>query len=274
MDNPILRIAMAGQRALEAGRLPAALAAADQLVSENPHQSRFRWFRANVLYEMGQLVDAASESRTVVSLEPSFYPAHFMLAVCADHLSRRAEAQEHFEIALRLSGRNVDVLEEYALFMAAQRGPRVGERVARKAVEELPDSSSAWTALGIAQLRRRELAASESALQRALEIDPHHGPAKYVLAKLYAGSGRGKTARALSKLIEDDALQEQLREELGRTGPRIRHPISEEDAELPMDTAPGPAKPQSPPLWRDPVLWAVLLVALVFLVRIIHSAWL
>jgi Tfp pilus assembly protein PilF len=274
MDNPILRIATSGQRALEEGRLPAALAAADQLVAENPHQSRFRWFRANVLYEMNQMPDAASEARTVVSLEPRFYPAHFMLAVCANRLDRRAEAQEHFEIALDLSQRDPDVLEEYALFMAAQRGAKIGQRVARSAVKELPDSAPAWTALGIAQLRLGLLAQAESALQRALEIDPHHGPAKFVLAGLYVQTGRRKTARALGKLIEEDDLREELRMELARSGPRIRHPLSEEDAQLAMNPAPQPARPKYPPPWRDPVVWSlVLLVTLLFLARIIHWSW-
>ncbi len=273
MDNPILQIAMKGQRALEEGRLVAALAAADQLVSENPHQSRFRWFRANVFYEMTELADAASEARKVVSLEPGFYPAHFMLAVCADQLNRRAEAQEHFEIALDLSNRNHDVLEEYALFMAAQRPAGEGERVARSAVEQLPRSPSAWTSLGIAQLRLDDVASAEASLQRALEIDPHHGPAKFVLGTLYVQTGRRKTAQALSELIEDDVLREELRDELARARPRIRHPMGEADAGLAMNPTVDPARTDHSKPWANPLLWAIVLVVLAALLRIVQMAW-
>lgn len=260
MDNPILRIAMQGQRALEEGRLPAALAAADQLVSENPHQSRFRWFRANVLYEMASFADAGSEARTVVSLEPDFYPAHFMLAVCADQLNRRSEAQEHFEIALRLSRRNPDVLEEYALFMASQRGPRVGEKVARSAIGELPDSSAAWTALGVAQLRLHEYAQAESAFQRALELDTGYGAAQYMLARLYAQTGRENTARALNDLMEENELQDRLREELDN--PHLRRPLAGAFSTNPSDWSARPMQRTSPagglPRWVVAVILAAL----------------
>ncbi|MFP4140332.1 MAG: tetratricopeptide repeat protein [Planctomycetota bacterium] len=273
MDNPILHIAMKGQRALEEGRLVAALAAADQLVSENPHQSRFRWFRANVFYELSELADAASEAHKVVSLEPDFYPAHFMLAVCADQLNRRAEAQEHFEIALDLSNGNHDVLEEYALFMAAQRPAVDGERVARSAVEQLPDSPSAWTSLGIAQMRLNEMNSAEAALQRALEIDPTHGPAKFVLGSLYVQTGRRKTAQALSELIDDDVLKKELREELARSRPRIHHPLNEEDARHAMNPTINPARTEHARPWANPLLWAIVLVVLAALLRIVQMAW-
>ena len=51
------------------------------------------------------------------------------------------------------------------------------------AVERWPDEAMAWTALGNVRYLRRDLAAAESAYQRALELSPGFGPACNNLAQ-------------------------------------------------------------------------------------------
>src|SRR6267142_1807128 len=58
------------------------------------------------------------------------------------------------------------------------------------AIRQRPDYVPARFALGVAYVRRRELAAAEAELKRVIELQPWHQPARYALGVLYVNQGR------------------------------------------------------------------------------------
>ena len=114
------------------------------------------------------------------------------------------EAQNAFREAIKLSRRDPAVLRAYALFMATECGPKLGEQAALEAIEADADATYAWTALGISQLRQHRHAEAESSLNRAVELDNENTWAKMNLAVVLGEMGKQAKAQALLKLLQGD----------------------------------------------------------------------
>ncbi|MHC4716912.1 MAG: tetratricopeptide repeat protein [Planctomycetota bacterium] len=197
-------LARRAHEALVSGKLDLGLALTDQCVRARPTEPVFYCWRARALLEMDKFTEAIREARQAVRFGPRMVDAHMVLADSAAVLGRKLEAQHAFRKAVRLSDRDPAVLRTYALFMATECGPRLGEQASLEAVEADPESSYAWTALGIAQLRQHRHAEAESSLRRAVQLDKDNAWAKMNLAVLLDRIGKEAEARALVRLLEDD----------------------------------------------------------------------
>ena len=200
LDN----LAREAHEALMTGQLDRGLALTDQCVRARPDEPVFYCWRARALLEMGKGIEAVQQARLAVRHGPEILDAHMVLADAAGLLGRKLEAQNAFREAIKLSRRDPGVLTTYALFMATECGPRLGEQAAVEAIEADAGSSYAWTALGVAQLRQYRHAEAESSLNRAVELDTENTWAKMNLAIVLDETGKHDQARALVELLQDD----------------------------------------------------------------------
>jgi len=202
--DELKNLARQAHEALMAGQLDRGLALTDQCVRARPEEPVFYCWRARALLEMGKNIEAVQQARMAVGHGGGMVDAHMVLADAAAILGRKLEAQNAFREAIKLSRRDPAVLTTYALFMATECGPKLGEQAAAEAIEADAESSYAWTALGIAQLRQHRHVEAESSLNRAIELDPDNTWAKMNLTVVLDEMGRHDQARAVVKLLQDD----------------------------------------------------------------------
>jgi Tfp pilus assembly protein PilF len=180
--------------ALAAGQHVRALALLDQLVAMDPGDPAARRVRAQALLQSGAGDEALSEARRAVELAPLDDHAQRVLGWAAWQAGRLDLAQAAWETVVRVSDRSPPSLAEYAEFLACARGPRLGERAARKAIRADATSATAWAALGIAQYRMRRRQKAEASLRHALALDADNPRAQWGMILLLRD--RGDYARA------------------------------------------------------------------------------
>jgi len=163
------------------------------------------------LLECGDAKEALRQARVAVEKVPDQTQTQLALAQAAWANGMFALAQGAYERALRLSGEATQILMEYAGFLAMCRLPKLAESVAGRLLQQFPESPDAWTALGIAQLRRRRTAEARSSLRRALELEPNHARAQMAMASLLENTGNRDQAAALIKLMEDSPETDEFR---------------------------------------------------------------
>lgn len=128
-------------------------------------------------------------------------------------------ARECFEEVLDLAPDASDGYRELAL-LELESEPRESIRLARKAIELDRDDVSAWTVLGQAQLLTGERAEGERTLLTACAIepvDPDGARAHWVLADVYASTGRHEDAIATLEGVSHFAsLMPEIAADLGQ----------------------------------------------------------
>ena len=89
-------------------------------------------------------------------------------------------------------------------------------RLARKAVEALPDYADAWAELGLVQFRLRALDEAESALGRAVSLDPANYLGNLHLQMLYERTRDPRAAEQKRRVEEINREREQRADEFRR----------------------------------------------------------
>jgi len=189
------------RQSLEQGDHVNALAVADQLVAAVGDHPLVRAMRAEALLSSENGEEALAEARLAVELDPTSDYAHRILGLAAWRQERRTLAQESLERAIELSGGRPELLAEYAWFMATERGPRLGEAAARRAIDADAEISTAWAALGLAQYKLHHRAEAETSLRRALELNPQDLYAQGAMVMLLQDRGLDDQAEVLAEQV-------------------------------------------------------------------------
>ena len=189
--------------ALERGDVVRAIAITDQLASEAPDDPLIHLVRARALLAGGDPDEALLAARTAVKLDPASSKAHSLLGVAAWRLERLTLAQQSFETAIRNSQEQTGPLIDFAWFMASERGPRLAEDASLEAVAAAGQSSTAWAALGLSQLRLHRRDDAEESLRRALELDPNDPYAQYAMTRLLQDRRDNTNAVHLASILQE-----------------------------------------------------------------------
>jgi Tfp pilus assembly protein PilF len=187
--------------ALRAGEHVRALAMLDQLAALDEPDAAVFAVRAHALLLGGNDREALAEAQRAVELAPGSPAAQQVLAWAAWQGGHLGPAQRAFETLVELSEHAPGELASYAEFMACERGPRLGEEAARKALAADKSSATAWAALGIAQYRMHHYRDAESSLRRALALDPNNPRAQWGMVLLLKDRGEHTRADALASFL-------------------------------------------------------------------------
>jgi Tfp pilus assembly protein PilF len=193
----------AAYAALRARRFERALVLFDQLATEAPDDPDVLFGRTLALISLGDEPEATDELRRLEAAAPDHPLAHYLAARFAWRRGLLDQAQQSFEEALAVTGRNTEVLVDYANFLALERGPRVAEQVAHECLKASPEAPEAWLALGRVRMRQGRVPEASMCFQRALELDPGHSDAQAEMSAFLATTGRLEEAEALLKLVAD-----------------------------------------------------------------------
>jgi Tfp pilus assembly protein PilF len=208
--------------ALDRGDYVRAIAVTDQLAAEAPNDPLIHLVRARALLMGGDPEEALAEGRKAVQLDPAGSKAHSLLGVAAWRLGRLTLAQQSFETAVRNSGEQPGTLIDFAWFMASERGPRLAEDAALEAIAAAEDSSTAWAALGLSQLRLHRRDDAQKSLRRALELDPNDPYAQYAMTRLLQDRRDNAKAVALAEILQETPGTQSIVEEI-RKEAKQRH---------------------------------------------------
>ena len=184
------------------GKPVVALAIADQLQKVRTDDPRVWDITARASLLSGNDKEAFDAARKVVEFLPAVPECHILLAEIAWRWQRLSDAQRAFEQAVEFSGRRTSYLNDYAWFLALERGGTVTEKACREALKADVESADAWAALGMMQYRTLQWKDARRSLARALECDSENLRAQWAMTILLQESGSRNQATGLARLME------------------------------------------------------------------------
>lgn len=204
MDEQSLYMQIArARRLLDDGETVAATAAVDQLLAAAGDSPYVGQLHALLLMDRGETEAACEEARRVVDLLPESADAWTVFGRVYWADGRLSGAQEAFENACRLSEDSPSRLARYAWFVASERGSKLGERAANRAIDSLDgaatdaDHALAWAAHAMSRMRAREFDRAVDSIDRAVSFDPHCYEVRWILAHLLIYNDEKDAARNL-----------------------------------------------------------------------------
>ncbi len=243
--------------ALSLGDPDAAEQALGAMFEQGGHQAEVLSSIAQIRARMGQHDRAQAVLERLLRINPRHRRGLEMMLVYDWAAARRDQAKERIDILLtqdpghglanyvlgsiqfsqsafglaessfRASLRQLPSAEAHAnlAWLLQHRGMYEGAlEHARQAVEMDPSSSSAWHTLGLVLVRLDQLDEAETALQRALELNPENDLARVYTAYLYEARGMYRQSRDILEavLLEDVAMLPEMAAEVRTVLTRVR----------------------------------------------------
>lgn len=144
------------------------------------------------------------------SLAPENPRAHYLFALAADEVGRRAESRQALEVALVLREGYADAQVRLAGVLAAQGDSRGAARALRAYLSAHPEANGARLQLADALERSGDQAGAEKELRALLQVAPLKVLAGRRLLALLEAEGRTAEAAKLRQVL--DPPRRQLRE--------------------------------------------------------------
>ncbi len=240
------------QGALRAGNYEYVLALTEEILAYERQLPEIWALRAKAFAQLQRPLEALEAARRYAAANPDDASAQWELAQYAWRAGRLGLAQQAMEKTLEITGDDPTFLANYAWFLSFERGPRLAEGVARRAVMVAPDSSTAWAALGLAQLRLHRMKEAEASLKRALQLDPNDPCAQCATLFLLKEERENEKAVALAKILEDNPGAEPIADSIRREIARRMMARKLVERGVAVDVSPTPFN------WRGPILWTMI----------------
>jgi type IV pilus assembly protein PilF len=135
-------------------------------------------------YSEARFKIAIDEARKALEADPTYAPAHHLLALVHVYLKEYSTAQMHFEQAARLAPKDSAINNAFGLFLCTQgRGKEGIDRLMLAARDPLYDTPSyPYTNAGMCSMWMNDDKAAEEYLRRAVIADGQNTQAVYLLA--------------------------------------------------------------------------------------------
>jgi type IV pilus assembly protein PilF len=159
-------------------------------------RARIRLELAVGYYQNGQFSIALDELRNALQTDPNYPDAIGVLALVYMELNERSLAEENFQKALHLAPNDSELNNNYGWFLCqnGREAQSIGyfQAAMRNPLYQTP--AKPLTNAGVCSIRMRDLAAAESFLTRAFEIDPSSAVTMFNLADVYLRKGQYQRA--------------------------------------------------------------------------------
>lgn len=158
-----------------------------------------------VAYARNGEYDVALEKlNRALDQEANYAPAHAALAFVYAQRGDTASAEEHYKRSLRLSPRDSNTLNNYAVFLCGHKQPQQAEKLFMRAAEnpENKEPEKALTNAAVCARRVPDLALADKHLREALRIRPEYADALEQIASLCLERKDYERARAFLERYE------------------------------------------------------------------------
>lgn len=150
---------------------------------------------------------AMKKLQRALEFDDNYGPAHHYIAELYRRLNRPADAEDHYEAALRYSEGDVSLLRNnYGAFLCGQERYNEGERQFRMVLENpvYPRRDQVFENMGMCMLRKPDLKKSEEYLRAALQINPRLPGALLAMAKVSFGEKNYMSSRAYLQRFQSE----------------------------------------------------------------------
>jgi Flp pilus assembly protein TadD len=155
-------------------------------IDAEPNRLDFRMIAAEALEGLGDLVDAAQELSTVLSVEPEHLEANRRLAGVLEQTGDTAGAVACWRrVAAKIAAEDPDVLTRLGIALSSDGNHDEAVQVLSLVVRVRGNVSSAHADLGMALLAARRLDEAVSVFSRARDLDPESPQAHCGLGLVY-----------------------------------------------------------------------------------------
>ncbi|MFC1671801.1 tetratricopeptide repeat protein [Planctomycetota bacterium] len=155
---------------------------------------RVRYNLANTYRETGRFLDAIKGYEMVLTMDPSFYSAHFNLGLTYGALRDLDRAIAKFQQTLVLKKDHPGAYSAMGTAFMMKEMPEKAIECYTRAVEIKPDSKEVWYALGNVYSRQKQHDRAEKAFRRLAELDPGSHHVWNTLAECLRRQGKTKEA--------------------------------------------------------------------------------
>lgn len=203
MSEPSIEFYNAAIDAVQAGKLPEALTAVENSLTEDPRDSETWQLYVVILNALGRTDDAEKAIRKLREMGLSAADERLMQAAECAASGNLPAAIFHYEAAMALEPNRPEIHASYALTLMESGDTDAALAAAQKAIAMAPDDTHANYALGhILRLAGKKEAAL-TALSKAVETDPGFMMAVYEEGMLLAETGKLSEALAnFEKFLE------------------------------------------------------------------------
>lgn len=161
-----------------------------------PDDPRVYYNNGLKLTQQGQFAEAIPYLEKAIELREDYPQANFLLAECYQELQKYQKAEHYYLKALQYEPGNLHFQEFYIRFLFNQNQFAEGKQRLSVVIQEHEEFGAFWELLGSAYLKANQLDSAETAINRALEINPENYFALNNSGVLY--SMIGDRERALS----------------------------------------------------------------------------
>ncbi len=165
----------------------------------NPTDSRVTYYVGRLFYEAEFFQEAASWLRETLRLQPDDFAAMTYLGLSAEQLKMPTTAEQLYQQAIRIS-KAKDQPFSWAFLsyskLLRQHGDTSGALALLEEAERICPEAHVLSSLGLVLVSKGEKTRAESALRRAIAMDPSISEAHYRLSLLLRSSGRPDEADA------------------------------------------------------------------------------
>ena len=194
MASPSIEFYNKAVDAVQAGKLPEALAAIESSLTEDPKDVQSYQLYAVILTAMGRTEDAAKANAKVQELGVSEADALVMKAADAAAAGELARAITLYEDAIELEPERFELYVSYALALLEEGYEKDALEATERALELETQEASVWYARGrVLRLTGQKPEAMEC-LEEAVTLNPNLIPAVYEKGMLLAESGQKQQA--------------------------------------------------------------------------------
>ncbi|NRF68607.1 type IV pilus biogenesis/stability protein PilW [Aquincola sp. S2] len=141
---------------------------------EAERRAQVRLQLASAYYSQGQYDTALEEVRRSLASIPNHAPAYNLRGLIHAALGDERQAEESFQRALQINGRDADALHNYGWFLCQRQrfADAVGQFNQALAQPQYRDAPRTYAARGVCQARAGQWLEAEASLMRSYELDP------------------------------------------------------------------------------------------------------
>lgn len=194
MPDPSIEFYNAALDAIQAGRLPEALAAAEDSLTENPTDLETWQLYVIILNALGRSEDARKATEKLKELGMDEADGFLMQAAEATSSGDSTTALLHYESAVAAAPARAGIHAGYALALLGSSRPEDALAAVDKAIRLAPEDSRSNYVLGHILRLGGEKKAALAALTKALAFEPDLMIALYEQGMLLAEDGRFEEA--------------------------------------------------------------------------------
>src|SRR5947208_3450085 len=173
------------QLRLRAGDPQSAIAPLESALRLKPDVMQVRTLLADAYQTVGRSEEAASLIREQIKKTPQDSQSYLVLGVILKKQKKNDESRKAFEKSLELNPQNVVAIDQLTdLDLAAKAFSAVHQR-ADALLQKEPQSAPAYYIHGRSYVVEKNFAAAETALKKAMELDPNLSAPYNLLVDIY-----------------------------------------------------------------------------------------